>query len=127
MYSEYDQDMTSLTKQDFEDYSSKYKDLAFMYQKADNAVEKFSVLDEVYFQFDLLFSDRINLAKEIRHSERRESNNLKKMNFIKLLITSSLLNDYRSFMKLKKLPIQEPSLFKRNRYFESFIQKLLIY
>lgn len=32
-----------------------------MYQKADNAVEKSSVLDEVDFQFDLLFSDRINV------------------------------------------------------------------
>lgn len=61
MYSEYDQDTTSLTKQDFEDYSSKYKDLAFMYQRADNTVEKSSVLDEVDFQLDLLFSDCINV------------------------------------------------------------------
>lgn len=82
MYSEYDQDTTSLTKQDFEDYSSKYKDLAFMYQKADNGLEKASVLDEVDFQLDLLFSDRINvdyimdllglIAKEKNQAQREK-------------------------------------------------------
>lgn len=68
MYSEYDQDTTSLTKQSFEDYSSKYKDLAFKYFKPKNAdfedddfLQKYSVLDEVDFQLDLLFSDRINV------------------------------------------------------------------
>lgn len=62
MYSEYDQDTTTLTKQDFEDYSSKYKDLAFRHPNSNvEAVEKYSVLDEVDFQLDLLFSDRINV------------------------------------------------------------------
>uniref|UniRef100_UPI00148F02A5 type I restriction endonuclease subunit R n=1 Tax=Acinetobacter ursingii TaxID=108980 RepID=UPI00148F02A5 len=62
MYSEYDQDTTTLTKQDFEDYSSKYKDLAFRHANSNvEAVEKYSVLDEVDFQLDLLFSDRINV------------------------------------------------------------------
>ncbi|AMW78100.1 deoxyribonuclease HsdR [Acinetobacter sp. TGL-Y2] len=81
-YTEYDQDQTSLNRQTFNDYSSKYKDLARHYalsQSVDNKNQ--SVLDEVDFQLELLFSDRvdvdyiislISLIVKTQNTERRE-------------------------------------------------------
>lgn len=58
---EYDQDQTALTKQDYANFSSKYRDLCNDLRKTTKK-EKVSVLDDVDFQLDLLHSDRINVG-----------------------------------------------------------------
>lgn len=58
---EYEQDETTLSKQDFANFASKYSDLCRDIRKATKK-EKVSVLDDVDFQLDLLHSDRINVG-----------------------------------------------------------------
>ena len=58
---EYDQDQTSLNKQDYANFASKYSDLCRTVKRASDK-EKVSVLDDVDFQLDLLHSDRINVG-----------------------------------------------------------------
>lgn len=58
---EYEQDETTLSKQDFTNFASKYSDLCRDIRKATKK-EKVSVLDDVDFQLDLLHSDRINVG-----------------------------------------------------------------
>lgn len=58
---EYDQDQTSLDKQHFANFASKYADLCRDIRKTTKK-EKVSVLDDVDFQLDLLHSDRINVG-----------------------------------------------------------------
>lgn len=58
---EYDQDNTTLDKQNFADFASKYKDLCHQVRKTPSK-EKVSILDEVDFQLELLHSDRINVG-----------------------------------------------------------------
>jgi type I restriction enzyme R subunit len=58
---EYDQDQTSLDKQHFANFASKYADLCRDIRKVVKK-EKVSVLDDVDFQLDLLHSDRINVG-----------------------------------------------------------------
>ena len=58
---EYEQDETTLTKQNFANFASKYSDLCRDIRKATKK-EKVSVLDDVDFQLDLLHSDRINVG-----------------------------------------------------------------
>ena len=60
-FTEYSQDETSLNKQDFANFASKYKDLCTDIRKTTKK-EKVSVLDDVDFQLDLLHSDRINVG-----------------------------------------------------------------
>lgn len=58
---EYEQDETTLSKQDFANFASNYSDLCRDIRKATKK-EKVSVLDDVDFQLDLLHSDRINVG-----------------------------------------------------------------
>lgn len=58
---EYDQDQTSLGKQNFADFASKYSDLCRAV-KTTTQKDKVSVLDDVDFQLELLHSDRINVG-----------------------------------------------------------------
>ncbi|ESK41266.1 hypothetical protein P256_00256 [Acinetobacter nectaris CIP 110549] len=58
---EYNQDNTTLDKQSFADFASKYKDLCHQVRKTPSK-EKVSILDEVDFQLELLHSDRINVG-----------------------------------------------------------------
>ncbi len=58
---EYEQDQTTLNKQDFANFASKYSDLCRDIRKV-TTKEKVSVLDDVDFQLDLLHSDRINVG-----------------------------------------------------------------
>ncbi|MCM8514036.1 type I restriction endonuclease subunit R [Acinetobacter bereziniae] len=58
---EYEQDETTLSKQDFANFASKYSYLCRDIRKATKK-EKVSVLDDVDFQLDLLHSDRINVG-----------------------------------------------------------------
>lgn len=58
---EYDQDQTVLDKQHFANFASKYADLCREIRKTTKK-EKVSVLDDVDFQLDLLYSDRINVG-----------------------------------------------------------------
>ncbi|MBP2544354.1 type I restriction endonuclease subunit R [Acinetobacter guillouiae] len=58
---EYEQDETTLSKQDFANFASKYSDLCRDIRKVTKK-EKVSVLDDVDFQLDLLHSDRINVG-----------------------------------------------------------------
>lgn len=58
---EYEQDQTTLAKQDFANFASKYSDLCRDIRKV-TTKEKVSVLDDVDFQLDLLHSDRINVG-----------------------------------------------------------------
>ena len=58
---EYDQDQTSLDKQAFANFASKYADLCRAVRTT-TAKEKVSVLDDVDFQLELLHSDRINVG-----------------------------------------------------------------
>lgn len=58
---EYEQDQTSLSKQDFANFASKYSDLCRDIRKVTKK-EKVSVLDDVDFQLELLHSDRINVG-----------------------------------------------------------------
>lgn len=58
---EYEQDETTLSKQDFANFASKYSDLCRDIRKATKK-EKVSVLNDVDFQLDLLHSDRINVG-----------------------------------------------------------------
>lgn len=110
MYSEYDQDATSFTKQDFENYSSKYKDLAFSYQMRPNLAEKTSVLDEVDFQLDLLFSDRVNVDYILK--------------LLKLIINSKNQEQKDSRVKqLKDLLNNNISLYDKRDLIEKFINE----
>lgn len=111
MYSEYDQDTTSFTKQDFENYSSKYKDLAFKYLKYnDNSVEKYSVLEEVDFQLDLLFSDRINVDYI--------------MDLIELIMKSKRQDQREKRIKqLKEILNNDVSLYDKRDLIEKFINE----
>ncbi len=110
MYSEYDQDATSFTKQDFENYSSKYKDLAFSYQMRPNVAEKTSVLDEVDFQLDLLFSDRVNVDYILK--------------LLKLIINSKNQEQKDSRVKqLKDLLNNNISLYDKRDLIEKFINE----
>ncbi|EOR10251.1 type I restriction endonuclease subunit R [Acinetobacter sp. ANC 3926] len=107
MYSEYDQEKTSLTRQDFEDYSSKYKDLAFKYLKSNDqsSVAKHSVLDEVDFQLDLLFSDRINvdyimdLIELIMKTKRQDQREKRIKQLTEILNTDASLYDKRDLIE----------------------------
>ncbi len=58
---EYDQDQTTLDKQHFANFASKYADLCRDLRKTSKK-QKVSVLDDVDFQLDLLHSDRINVG-----------------------------------------------------------------
>ena len=58
---EYDQDETSLDKQHFANFASKYSDLCREVRKTTEK-QKVSVLDDVDFQLELLHSDRINVG-----------------------------------------------------------------
>ena len=58
---EYEQDHTTLDKQEFANFASKYSDLCRDIRKVTKK-EKVSVLDDVDFQLDLLHSDRINVG-----------------------------------------------------------------
>jgi len=58
---EYKQDQTTLGKQDFANFASKYSDLCRDIRKVTKK-EKVSVLDDIDFQLDLLHSDRINVG-----------------------------------------------------------------
>lgn len=58
---EYDQDQSSLNKQCFANFASKYSDLCRAVKKT-SSKEKVSVLDDVDFQLDLLHRDRINVG-----------------------------------------------------------------
>ena len=58
---EYDQDQTSLDKQAFANFASKYADLCRQVRTT-TAIDKVSVLDDVDFQLELLHSDRINVG-----------------------------------------------------------------
>ncbi|WP_336962471.1 type I restriction endonuclease subunit R [Acinetobacter pittii] len=110
MYSEYDQDATSFTKQDFENYSSKYKDLAFSYQMRPNVAEKTSVLDEVDFQLDLLFSDRVNVDYILK--------------LLNLIINSKNQEQKDSRVKqLKDLLNNNISLYDKRDLIEKFINE----
>ncbi|MEI1675079.1 type I restriction endonuclease subunit R [Acinetobacter baumannii] len=110
MYSEYDQDATSFTKQDFENYSSKYKDLAFSYQMRPKLAEKTSVLDEVDFQLDLLFSDRVNVDYILK--------------LLKLIINSKNQEQKDSRVKqLKDLLNNNISLYDKRDLIEKFINE----
>jgi len=110
MYSEYHQDATSFTKQDFENYSSKYKDLAFSYQMRPNLAEKTSVLDEVDFQLDLLFSDRVNVDYILK--------------LLKLIINSKNQEQKDSRVKqLKDLLNNNISLYDKRDLIEKFINE----
>lgn len=110
MYSEYDQDATSFTKQDFENYSSKYKDLAFSYQMRPNLAEKTSVLDEVDFQLDLLFSDRVNVDYILK--------------LLNLIINSKNQEQKDSRVKqLKDLLNNNISLYDKRDLIEKFINE----
>lgn len=110
MYSEYDQDATSFTKQDFENYSSKYKDLAFSYQMRPNLAERTSVLDEVDFQLDLLFSDRVNVDYILK--------------LLNLIINSKNQEQKDSRVKqLKDLLNNNISLYDKRDLIEKFINE----
>lgn len=58
---EYDQDQTTLDKQNFANFASKYSDLCREVRKTTEK-QKVSVLDDVDFQLELLHSDRINVG-----------------------------------------------------------------
>ncbi|MFW1858005.1 type I restriction endonuclease subunit R [Acinetobacter defluvii] len=58
---EYDQDQTTLDKQTFANFASKYSDLCREVRKTTEK-QKVSVLDDVDFQLELLHSDRINVG-----------------------------------------------------------------
>ena len=58
---EYDQNQTSLNKQDYVNFASKYADLCRDIRHVTQK-EKISVLDDVDFQLELLHSDRINVG-----------------------------------------------------------------
>lgn len=58
---EYDQNQTSLNKQDYVNFASKYADLCRDIRHVTKK-EKISVLDDVDFQLELLHSDRINVG-----------------------------------------------------------------
>ena len=60
-FTEYDQDQTTLNKQQFANFASKYADLCRDIRRT-SSKEKVSVLDDVDFQLDLLHSDRINVG-----------------------------------------------------------------
>ena len=60
-FTEYDQDQTTLNKQQFANFASKYADLCRDVRRT-GGKEKVSVLDDVDFQLDLLHSDRINVG-----------------------------------------------------------------
>ena len=60
-FTEYDQDQTTLNKQQFANFASKYSDLCREVRKTTKK-DKVSVLDDVDFQLDLLHSDRINVG-----------------------------------------------------------------
>ena len=58
---EYNQDQTTLDKQNFANFASKYSDLCREVRKTTEK-QKVSVLDDVDFQLELLHSDRINVG-----------------------------------------------------------------
>ena len=58
---EYDQNATSLDKQNFANFASKYTDLCREVRNTTKK-DKVSVLDDVDFQLELLHSDRINVG-----------------------------------------------------------------
>jgi type I restriction enzyme R subunit len=60
-FSEYDQDNTSLDKQEFANYASKYSDLKNGLTTGGDK-SKTSILEDIDFQLDLLHSDRVNVG-----------------------------------------------------------------
>lgn len=60
-FSEYDQDNTSLDKQEFANYASKYSDLKNGLTTGGDK-SKTSILQDIDFQLDLLHSDRVNVG-----------------------------------------------------------------
>lgn len=62
-FTEYDQDATSLNKQEFANYVSKYSDLK---QTTKTSKDKASILNDIDFQLELLHSDRVNVGYIVR-------------------------------------------------------------
>ena len=60
-FSDFDFEDLSIEEQEYEDYTSKYKDLALKVRNSKEK-EKVSILDEVDFELDLIQRDEINVA-----------------------------------------------------------------
>lgn len=108
-FSEYNQDTTSLSKQEFANYASKYRDLK---PPVGTGGAKNSILEDIDFQLDLLHSDRVNVGYIVK--------------LLQLAKNSHNKDQQRQYQKqIQDILINDISLHNKQDLIQKFIQENL--